>query len=193
MFLKKAYIKLIWLALIGLFLNNCHAQTDIRSSIRQCVKDKTDKHFQDLYSESTLDVYLMVDSIESSLRSADILKDLSKKEYLRLVEGVKKSDSALIENNTIKEFSTISGLVVSDIVSFCPYKTVVEQENEIESSLVNQFRLSQRLLATGYEFSLIKEYIVDIASKDFEAVEYRTPIMIMLLFHLENKILERTR
>ena len=129
----------------------------------------------------------MVDSIESNLQSIGILDSISKEAYLKLIELVNRKDTILTESKAIKNYEMVAGLIIVDVVSTCPYQVVVERENNLRSSIVNQFKMSQELLASGYEFDQIKEYVNGIHTSDFKYIEYRAPVMVMLLFHLGDR------
>lgn len=189
MYFKIKNILLINAVFLIASFSNCRGQVNNRLYLRECVKSQTDKYFQDIYGQSGQDVYTMVDSIENHLQYIGVLKGVDKDEYLKLIENISEGDSSVINGDkVVKEYSTISALLVDKVVAFCPYKVIVERENDLGSSLVNQFKRSQSLLATGYEITLIKEYLNNIHPKDFINIEYRTPVMIMLLFHVENNI-----
>jgi len=177
----------VLIILLAMFTYSCRAQEDIRSHLRECVKTMTDKDFEDIYGVSGLNVYTMVDSIESNLQSIGILDSISKEAYLKLIELVNRKDTILTESKAIKNYEMVAGLIIVDVVSTCPYQVVVERENNLRSSIVNQFKMSQELLASGYEFDQIKEYVNGIHTSDFKYIEYRAPVMVMLLFHLGDR------
>lgn len=178
--------KSVFLGII-LICTGCGAKKNV-NYLRKCVKAATDEEFAVFYGDSSvLDVYEMVEIIEDDLRSDKLLQGVDKEGYVKLVDDVRIGNDHIVKHEVMQKFSPISGIVVVDMVSVCPYKTVVENSNRLNSSIVNQFKLSSQLTATGYDFGLIKDFAESIDPEDFSHVEYRAPIMVMLLTHIQNK------
>jgi hypothetical protein len=183
---KMLKYKFIFSILLAIVFTNCSiCKKDTYLKLRECVKNKTDINFYDIYGTKNIDVYKMVDAIEKELISKGTLKKISKESYLELIDSVERKDFFLSKNKIIEEYSMISPIIIIDLVSTCNYEIMIKEKNKLNSSLVNQFRISQNLLATGYEFKDIREFIESTESIDFEHIEFRAPVMVMILFHIE--------
>lgn len=68
----------------------------------------------------------------------------------------------------------------------CPYEIVVKERNKLNSSIVRQLANASELQASGYEKEAVINHIDEISESDFIHIEYRTPVIVILLFHLEN-------
>jgi len=178
---------LYFLILFAVTSNSCTYQNDTLFHLRQCAKNKTDNVFLDLYNEKGLDLYSMVASIESDLQHIGVLNDLSVNSYIKLIEAVKQKNLTLTNSNTINKYSMIGGLIIIDVISNCPHEIIYKKKDKLNSNITNQFKLIDQLLASGYDYNVIFKYINHMQKDDFKHIEYRAPIIVMLLFLLSDR------
>ncbi|WP_439484241.1 hypothetical protein [Cyclobacterium plantarum] len=170
-------------------------QSIINDAIKECSEFKTVNVFKDVYGDDKLlSIYEMTSLIESEFKKKGVLKEATKKHYISLLEYVYSDKSrSLYDNELIKEFSSISGLLITTVVVDCPYEVVVTERNELNSSIVHQLEKASELQASGYEKEAVKNYIKVISESDFTQMEYRAPVIVILLFHLENMFRNNSR
>jgi len=167
--------------------SSCKRQSIINEAIKMCVELKTTEVFKDFYGENTqMDIYKMVSLVEAEFKNEGFLKNVTKEQYLQLLEFVYSNKESFSNNELIKEFSSISGLLITYVVIDCPYEIVVKERNELNSSIVLQLANTSELQASGYEKEAVINYIEEISESDFIHIEYRTPVIVILAFHLEN-------
>ena len=107
---------------------------------------KRDEVFREVYGgEPSLDVYEMVALTEKKLFEEGILPRVNRESYLKLVDDFQKKGVRPGEFRTIKDYSLLSGLIVREVVLSCPFKVVVEESNELESTLVEQLKIKPKL------------------------------------------------
>ena len=181
------YIR-VFILLIMIHLHSaCKGQSIINEAIEVCAEHKTAEVFKDVYGENTqMGIYKMAFLVEAEFKNEGFLKNVTKEHYLQLVEYVYSNKGSFSENELIKEFSSISGLLITSIVIDCPYEIVVKERNELNSSIVLQLSNASELQASGYEKDAVINYIDEINESDFTYMEYRAPVIVILLFHLEN-------
>ncbi len=181
------YIRVFILLMMIHLHSSCKGQSIINEVIKVCAEIKTTEVFKDVYGEnSQMGIYKMVSLVEAEFKNEGFLKNVTKEHYLRLLEYVYSNKGSFSENELIKKFSSISGLLITSIVIDCPYEIVVKERNKLNSSIVRQLANASELQASGYEKEAVINYIDEISESDFIHIEYRTPVIVILLFHLEN-------
>lgn len=181
------YMRVFILLMMTLFHSSCKGQSIINEAIKMCVELKTSEVFKDFYGENTqMDIYKMVSLVEAEFKNEGFLKNVTKEQYLQLLENVYSNKESFSDNELIKEFSSISGLIITSVVIDCPYEIVVKERNELNSSIVLQLANASELQASGYEKEAVINYIEEISESDFIHMEYRAPLIVILVFHLEN-------
>ena len=177
---NKVYLSLLFL----LLLYGCKVN-DVHFTIKECVKSKTDKEFVDLYNDYNMDVYKMVNSIEQEFLEMEILENLGKDEYIRLISLVKNYNSDVLDNKLVNKYSPICGFIAYDVLSTCNYEIIIKEKNELNSTVVNQYKSGQKLLETGHNLDELIEFVQLTDSSDFKRIEYRTPALVSLLFRID--------
>lgn len=180
--------RITFLISVVLLLPGC-INNKIPKAIDSCVRSRTNPVFKDLYGESTgRDFYKMIQEVEELFIESGELENDSKESYLKLTDKIyNKYELEIFNEVKIKEYSDIIGLMIIDVVSSCPTKVVVNYENDLSSSIVKQFFMSQELMKSGYSYLNVKEYINQISGSDFNLLTYRAPILTMILFEIKNK------
>lgn len=185
MIYKKNKQRIFGIILLCFSFFSCNTEKHVRSHLNKCIKSKTNEVFEDVYGDTEIDIYEMVDSIEKNFLQKSVLKSITKEEYLSLINFIKLKDGRLLEDKVVNKFSSISTLIVVDMVSTCSYEVIIEEKNKLDSSVVNQFKIGQKLLSTSYDLDQMIEYVESIHPNDFKYIEYRVPVMVMLLFNIE--------
>ncbi|MBN7811741.1 hypothetical protein J0A68_12335 [Algoriphagus sp. H41] len=181
------YVRVIILLMTIHLHSICKGQSIINEGLEACVEHRTVEIFKDVYGEnSQMGVYEMASLVEGEFKSEGFLNNVTKEDYLRLVEYIYSNKRSFYENDLIREFSGISGLLITSIVIDCPYEIVVKERNKLNSSLVLQLSNASELQASGYEKEAVIDYIDGIDEIDFSRMVYRAPVIVILLFHLEN-------
>ena len=71
------------------------------------------------------------------------------------------------------------------MLSTCNYEIIIKEKNELNSTVVNQYKSGQKLLETGHNLDELIEFVQLTDSSDFKRIEYRTPALVSLLFRID--------
>ena len=168
----------LYLAII--IFTSCKGEESIyiEKKIRECVLDNTNSYIYDYFGEnSTLNVYTIAELSEKEFILNGLLLNNQKDSYIDFIKNLfenktKTFDDIKTKKTDIDDFISIARVVVLEIINNCPQKVVIQEKNEMNSSLVNQLSIASELLSTGFEdINLLTEYIKEVDSTDFKKIE----------------------
>lgn len=189
-------IFIILILISPLFSISCKSQEKLLEiKLQKCIDTRINNGYYKIKESSiSINFYKIISDIERYFISKNIFKNISKEEYLKAINKIiKNNDIAFCEEmyNDILDImnrGNYNGLYFSsDALQNCPHY-VISTENEITTSLANQFDTMDKLFAFGtYEQDYINELVTKISDQDFKRIVYRAPIIITLYEFIQSK------
>ncbi len=188
------FIKYCILFLLSGLLITCNS-SKIENKLRTCVNQEIIETYGIIDEE--FDYYNFISEVEEAIIDLGIVSSISSESYIMLIKEISKnSDTLKFEklNNKIKQlysqyhmFNAFNELYC--VCVDCPFKIVVQEKSDINSSLLFQVQYGNQLEKKDFfDKNIIIEQIENIEyNNDFDKIEYRVPIDLYIMHELERK------
>ena len=172
---------------------SCNSQKKIKNDLRYCVQSSVSDTENNIYGTTNIKFYDLMLKVENTLIKNRMLKDSKTESYLQLLKLNKENpliNHGLIEIDSIlvdKKFDLRDTLLILKITKNCPYSVWKENDLNENSILYKQAYVVNELYESKKGFGdskLLYEFILNTDQNDFDIIEYRSLVILLVLLNL---------
>lgn len=185
----KKFISLVLLIIV----TSCNGQikTD-EKELMNCINQKINENTSEVYGETDINFYSLMNKVEEMLIESKLLKGSNQNDYIKFIKDiqdknidVKKSYQKIVYFLETNKYEHRFAMNISIVFGVCHNNILINENNEIKSTVSTQYQILSKLKAQGFEnYKLINRLIIETKKEDFNKIVYRSPIILLSIINM---------
>ncbi|MDB9837115.1 hypothetical protein OAC51_09495 [Flavobacteriaceae bacterium] len=189
-------MKSFLLAIIGIFHFYSFSQIKAEHELMSCVNNGISSNLEFINGKDPFDVYAFLLAIENNIQNQNLLQRVNGIGYKVLFDNILKHKKSKYRK-LYKSLNRLSDSIGFEyqiysttrfVLTKCPYEVFFEDERTDHSFMYKHILLLNKLEAQGYKDILLLNQLIDnIDEESFSKIEYRAPIILLVMINLNTK------